>query len=153
MPFACDFLCFSEFSPNVKHENGCDEEQWHYEYWNWSTKKIEWKKDVLANRSISLSLFNLHFDSWAVISIESPHSSCISSSSITSWCSWCGGCCFSLFEISTWTWSTSSPAWSCGFWSYICWWCWSRLNCIKNNLIIISHVAWYFRWTLNYLPF
>lgn len=53
----------SEFSPDVEHEDGCDEDEGHDKDWNWSD-----------------------FESSRVFSVETPQSSVVASTS-TSWSS------------------------------------------------------------------
>ena len=39
------------FSPDVKHEDKCDEKQTHNQYWNWATKEENITKSAKINQN------------------------------------------------------------------------------------------------------
>lgn len=92
---------------------------------------------------------HLHFDSGAVVSVESPHSSGSSSGSVWARRRRCRRG-FSLLEISTWAGSVSAGAWCSRLRADWRWWCWcSRLiegnwvNWIASDLAKVESQKWF----------
>lgn len=116
------WLRLGELSPDVEHENGGDEKQWHHQHWNWSTKILYPTMNIFF---LEFRLKYSHFDAGAVVSVESPHAAWSSSSSVRARrC--CGGRgCLSLPNVSSsWRWSTAAGTRRWGFWADWCWWRW-----------------------------